>query len=68
MYWISRWLATQIFLEYFHPENFGEDGSNLTCAYFSNGLEVQPPPRQTLLVSCFYGEALGFFRNAQLKL
>ena len=38
-------VATQRFF-YVHPENLGK-WSNLTCAYFSNGL-VQPPTRKSM--------------------
>ena len=28
---------------YFHPENWGRFPPNLTCAFFSDGLVIQPP-------------------------
>ena len=50
LYWV---VATQTFLE-FSPEFVGETASNLTCAYFSNGL-VQPPTFEKVLLAFLFG-------------
>ena len=48
----------------FSPRNLGKKISNLTCAYFSNGL-VQPPTRFMLMK--FFVGLLGSLTQLKLK-